>query len=391
MDPWYQQAIAQSRADMDRRGLLAPPDTRTLPGAVQQQFGLLADVDRPMMWPSPDRAVGGGPDWSSWTAPEWMYEGAKAVALPGHVMRGGEWSPEDVTNMALTVGGSAGAASMAGGVPKGALGMNVWHGSPHKYGPEDVANSLDHIGKGEGAQAYGWGRYDAESRDVAKQYQRDVKDMGEVRRINDELKRLAVIMSKDSPGGYRQFRTDAGRDAARRYDELMDNRSAVLQAPGSLYKLDIPDEDVARYMDWDKPLSEQSESVRKALRGLWFMEGADDALTGETMYSSLVNRLGGEYPGATKGYPPPDGFDPKREASMALREAGIPGIKYLDGGSRAAGEGSSNYVTWDPDVLARTKMLQRDDEVFSSGTPAGLLVPRQEQVPPWMRPEWGGT
>ena len=123
MDPWYQQAIAQSRADMDRRGMLAPPDPRTLPGAVQQQFGLLAGLDRPMLLPQPDRAEGGGPDWSNWTAPEWMYEGAKAVALPGHVQRGGEWSPEDVTNMALTVGGSAGAASMAGGVPNGALGM----------------------------------------------------------------------------------------------------------------------------------------------------------------------------------------------------------------------------------------------------------------------------
>jgi hypothetical protein len=129
MDPWYQQAIAQSRADMDRRGLLAPPDTRTLPGAVQQQFGLLAGLDRPMLLPQPDRAEGGGPDWSNWTAPEWMYEGAKAVALPGHVMRGGEWSPEDVTNMALTVGGSAGAASSM------ARGARMFGGPWPKRGP----------------------------------------------------------------------------------------------------------------------------------------------------------------------------------------------------------------------------------------------------------------
>jgi hypothetical protein len=34
-------------------------------------------------------------------------------------------------------------------------------------------------------------------------------------------------------------------------------------------------------------------------------------------------------------------------ATKALREAGIPGIKYLDGQSRAAGEGSRNYVLFD--------------------------------------------
>ena len=26
---------------------------------------------------------------------------------------------------------------------------------------------------------------------------------------------------------------------------------------GHLYKLDIPDEDIPKYLDWDKPLSEQ--------------------------------------------------------------------------------------------------------------------------------------
>lgn len=29
-----------------------------------------------------------------------------------------------------------------------------------------------------------------------------------------------------------------------------------------------------------------------------------------------------------------------------LRKAGIPGIRYLDGGSRSAGQGSSNFVVF---------------------------------------------
>ena len=34
-----------------------------------------------------------------------------------------------------------------------------------------------------------------------------------------------------------------------------------------------------------------------------------------------------------------------------MNEAGIPGIRYLDQGSRAAGEGSSNYVVFDPSLI----------------------------------------
>ena len=35
-------------------------------------------------------------------------------------------------------------------------------------------------------------------------------------------------------------------------------------------------------------------------------------------------------------------------ASEAMREAGIPGIRYLDQGSRTGGAGTSNFVVFDP-------------------------------------------
>ncbi len=38
-------------------------------------------------------------------------------------------------------------------------------------------------------------------------------------------------------------------------------------------------------------------------------------------------------------------------ASKALREAGIPGIRYLDQGSRSLGDGSRNYVVFDPTMI----------------------------------------
>jgi hypothetical protein len=38
-------------------------------------------------------------------------------------------------------------------------------------------------------------------------------------------------------------------------------------------------------------------------------------------------------------------------AAQALNDAGIPGIRYLDQGSRGAGEGSHNYVVFDANTM----------------------------------------
>jgi hypothetical protein len=46
-----------------------------------------------------------------------------------------------------------------------------------------------------------------------------------------------------------------------------------------------------------------------------------------------------------------------KSASEVLRSLDIPGIKYFDGGSRAAGEGTRNFVIFDPDIA---KILKRE-------------------------------
>jgi hypothetical protein len=89
-------------------------------------------------------------------------------------------------------------------------------------------------------------------------------------------------------------------------------------------------------LDWDKPLSEQSAHVREALESI----GVDTSPKvlkeyGEDVHHKMMQDLGG-----------PD------KAATALRDAGIPGIKYLDGQSRAAGEGSRNYVLFDAGHIA---------------------------------------
>ena len=86
-----------------------------------------------------------------------------------------------------------------------------------------------------------------------------------------------------------------------------------------------------QFLDWDKPLSAQSayaqESLKKTMAGNWEQFNHANAST------------------AVK-----QGFIAFTDEGVAqkLREAGIPGIKYLDQGSRAAREtGTNNYVVFD--------------------------------------------
>jgi hypothetical protein len=106
---------------------------------------------------------------------------------------------------------------------------------------------------------------------------------------------------------------------------------------GNLYELDLPDETIDKMLDWDKPLSEQPESVRKALaadiRDLHL-----DSSSGERLYRELARVYGGD-----------------AEASAAMAELGIPGIKYLDGTSRSAGEGTRNFVVFDEQYITPLK------------------------------------
>jgi hypothetical protein len=45
-----------------------------------------------------------------------------------------------------------------------------------------------------------------------------------------------------------------------------------------------------------------------------------------------------------------------------LLQAGIPGIKYLDEGSRGAGKGTRNYVVFDPSTV---KILEENSKPVS--------------------------
>jgi hypothetical protein len=70
----------------------------------------------------------------------------------------------------------------------------------------------------------------------------------------------------------------------------------------------------------------------------------------------------------------------KGAASAKLREAGIPGIKYLDGNSRNAGQGSYNYVIFDPDLIEiQRKYANHPDAAKVSAALEAMQAERDQQ------------
>ena len=111
--------------------------------------------------------------------------------------------------------------------------------------------------------------------------------------------------------------------------------------------------DPDHFLHWDKPLSEQSQHVQDALN-TWNLIRMRESKASQKWFLAK--------PETGRGQPPDPGGDRRcvdlagaapngkdfAAGSQALQDAGIPGIKYLDGSSRAAGEGSHNYVMFNP-------------------------------------------
>ena len=211
------------------------------------------------------------------------------------------------------------------------LGKIVYHGSPHKFDAFDMSK----IGTGEGAQAYGHGLYFAENPGVASTYTGGAGDVYGMSVKRDNGKYHAAAFSHSDPKFRKESYFDAESDA---------NKWIREQSGGSLYKVDLPDEHIAKMLDWDKPLSQQHPDVqavaRKRLEELRAMGGSmPKDPTGEWLHKAFGPQ------GAEKAI---DGMYGQSAASVRLREAGIPGIRYLDGGSRTGGAGTSNFVVFDP-------------------------------------------
>ena len=262
------------------------------------------------------------------------------------------------------------AAGMIGGVDNGMMrAATVWHGSPHTFDKFSAGK----IGTGEGAQAYGHGLYLADSPEVAMGYRAKLNDPI-IDSVKADLYEIAgdpqwsvkafdaagaLIPKKGgylSPGEISKYYGKQVADIVlgSKYGGHFKNLGIQ---EGAIYKVDLPDDKIARMLDWDKPLSQQAPGVLELLQSV-------DKRAKDSLYGS-----GGEYYRAlmarhADNMPRHIGVDAaevsaQTPASQQLRNLGIPGIRYLDGGSRANGAGTSNYVVFPGEENALT-ILERN-------------------------------
>ena len=232
----------------------------------------------------------------------------------------------------------------------------VWHGSPHKFDRFDSSK----IGTGEGAQAYGHGLYLAESPEVSKTYMRtQINNAPELEQMairagaspeaantiaqwfhstkdTSKLDNFLGMLKEPSPSPYiTEFRKKVAAE-----EPALRKAWSQFSDPGNLYKVDLPDSAISRMLDWDKPLSDQSAFVAGQLERAGMYDPLSRMSHG-TLWHDISALISNKRGSITKSL--------KRDQMAAAEEMhrlGIPGIRYLDGGSRGAGTGTSNYVVF---------------------------------------------
>ena len=361
----YQAKRSQYMDDMTEQ----PSD---LEKAVQDQFGMQPNMDRGALLPYKSKDKG-------WVAPEAAYQLAKLLASPSVAMHGGNISPQEAIESGNTLSGFMTPAGLLSKPSPAMARMNVYHGSPHTFDAFDASK----IGTGEGAQAYGHGLYFAESPDVAKSYQTTLTaDRGfsfggksgltrqELQDAVNAREGAKYLDGVTLPSGVADHVLDAkiyggngglprqykpGSERANLYQKLQ--AEIAHTDAGSLYKVDLPDEMIARMLDWDKPLSQQPEAVQAALAATKNKQlraivdyasspYSTPGLEGEVKTMGEAIKLLGMNASPAKG-------------SAMLAKQGIPGIRYLDGGSRTGGAGTSNFVVF-PGEENNLKILKRE-------------------------------
>lgn len=245
----------------------------------------------------------------------------------------------------------------AGGVPpKEPPGFTAYHGSPHDFD----RFSMDKIGSGEGAQAYGHGLYFADAEGVARSYRDTLADRS-ARTVTkdygaDDIARMAAVESDATRRANLQdvlAEMKAGAtfaDVVKRSPEPPMRYTFgddLFKTPGHMYEVRIK-ADPNDFLDWDKPLSAQSATTRAALerltreRGIPVSgkapNGVDWELGASNIYDRLATSQGGV--GASRDI-----------ATTTLRDAGIPGIRYDDAMSRGGPGGTRNTVVFDDRLI----------------------------------------
>lgn len=250
---------------------------------------------------------------------------------------------------------------LTGSDPK--FSIRTYHGTGASFDKFDFS----HMGEGEGSQAFGWGGYVTNSKDIAEDYTRRAKirkDNGGFEFVTDmsannkDMVRQYIYKHKDVNKGLDAMRKDLSSalemfpddDDLKELSDILAKKNEEIAVPDNiayLYDVDIPD-DNGDYLDWDAPLTDkQKNTIIKELRRLK-IDFADfkkrgfsfDGSFGGNAYDFLMYALR-----KTKKW---KDVNASRAVSKFLSSIGFTGIKYkagtIFGGAK---EGDYNYVIFD--------------------------------------------
>lgn len=261
-------------------------------------------------------------------------------------------------------------AEIAGEEPK--FSIRTYHGTGAKFDKFDFS----HMGEGEGSQAFGWGGYVTNSKDIAEDYTRRAKvrkDNGGFEFVTDmsannkdmvrqyiykykDVKKGLDAMRKDLPSAIEMFPDD---EDLRELSNILAKKNEEIAVPDNiayLYDVDIPD-DNGDYIDWENKLKKSHlNKVNKELARIGkepietiYPSRVDGKVRGQDLYDELSSMLGS-----------------KESASKLLSDAGFVGIKYpagtIYGGAK---KGDYNYVIFDENnanIVDNTRFSLRYDQ-----------------------------
>jgi hypothetical protein len=280
----------------------------------------------------------------------------------------------------------------------GLMGATAYHGTPHNIrGQFDISK----VGTGEGAQAYGHGMYFAESPSVAETYKRagggleikygkPLEEIGinpevtmrsmdfDANPLNQGLGRIVKSLRttaldypdvpvnqslvKEHFDEYIRLLDDKyPKDAAQKkalQDLVAKEGYPDINFGGNLYKVDIPDEYIPTMMDYDKPLGQQNEVVKKALNKIkkQITPEMKDELGGD------LNLLFGKDVTPVQFLNTMEIIHPTGGVGIGekmLNDLGVKGMRYKDAMSRGVDKGTSNFVVFDPTDV---KILEKNSQ-----------------------------
>lgn len=262
---------------------------------------------------------------------------------------------------------------------------------------------MDKIGTGEGAQAYGYGLYGAEAegvargyrdalsrpylatsegQNIAEKYGDDVANIfemagGEPDDMRATVVRLRQIVKEnlDDIGvtDVSQLKSEFYGDLpstiidfsnrADRLENLLNSGDVKLVNTGRMYELEV-NANPEDFINYDAPLSAQPQNVQRQFGYVPRPTSQEEVAAYELAKRESPNDIG-SHPAVQDIYRRESGANAAERnfqrqvagggideaASVSLAEAGIPGIRYLDAGSRGAGDGSRNYVIFDENLI----------------------------------------